>query len=406
MRFPTLDDAVVENKRVLVRVDINSPIDPKTREILDDTRIRECAPTLEELVKKSARVIVLAHQGRPGGEDFVPLEKHARKLGEILGREVKYVPDTFGEKARDAIEALGPCEILVLENVRFCPEETKKMPLAEQSKTELVRKLSGLVDLYVNDAFAAAHRAQPSLVGFGETKPTFAGRLMEKEIKALGRALTPEKPCAYALGGVKFDDSVAIIDNVLEKGIADFVLTGGLVGHAFLMAEGVDLGKTNERLMAEKGYEKVAEKTKRLLSEHRKKIKTPTDFLVDVEHVPKPIALEELPTEFPIKDIGEKTVEEYSRIVSQAKTVVANGPMGVFEERGFEQGTFGILGAMAESPAFTIVGGGHMVAAAQKSGLAPRIKHVSTGGGACISFLCGEKLPVVEMLMKAGFGQT
>ena len=385
---------------MLVRVDINSPIDPKTHEILDDTRIRECAPTLRELAGKGAKVVVLAHQGRPGDEDFTTLEKHSHKLGEILETEVKYVDDIFGPRASEAIRALKPGEVLLLENVRFCPEEMKKMLLEEQPKTELVQKLSGIIDVYVNDAFAASHRAQPSLVGFGETKPTYAGRLMEKELRALGKALKPEKPCVYALGGAKFDDSVAIIDNVLGKGIADFVLTGGLVGHAFLMAAGLDLGKTNVRLMVEKGYEKVAEKTKLLLSEHAE-IKLPVDFLVDAEDGPKGTTLDELPTEFPIKDIGGETLVKYSKIISKAKTVVANGPMGVFEEKGFERGTFGILEAMAESPAFTIVGGGHMVAAAQRAGVAQRIKHVSTGGGACISFLCGEKLPVIEMLTKA-----
>lgn len=401
MEFPTLDEINVKGKTVLVRVDINSPIDPRTVEILDDTRIKECAPTLRELAHNGAKVVVLAHQGRPGEGDFTTLEKHAKKLSEAVGLEVTYIADIFGPTARDTIELMRPGEVLLLDNVRLCAEENLNRPAEEQAKTHFVRALAPLVQLYVNDAFGAAHRSQPSLVGFSALLPTYAGRLMERELKALSRALSPERPCVYVLGGVKVDDSLDIIENVLGKGIADSVLTGGLVGQTFLAASGRDLGGPNLELLKEKGLEKEIERAKRLLDVHGDKIKMPLDVVVEANGQPKELSLEELPTELKICDIGSKTLKEYSKLIARAKTVVANGPLGVFERAGFERGTFEVLHAMAGSQAFTILGGGHMVAAARAAGVSGQIKHVSTGGGACIGFLSGKPLPVVEVLTRA-----
>ena len=400
MEFPTLDQADVKEKTVLVRVDINSPIDPKTGEILDDTRIRECAPTIKELVEKGAKVVVLAHQGRPGDEDFTKLEEHSKKLSAAIGLDVKYIQDIFGPTAKSTIQKMQPGEILLLENVRFCAEETLKGPSEKMAKTHLVRRLAGLADIYVNDAFGAAHRSQPSLVGFGAVLPAFAGRLMERELKGLGRALTPERSSIYVLGGAKVDDSFTIIENVFAKNIADLVLTGGLVGQALLAASGKDLGKPNSQLLLDKGFEKEIGRAKKLLAKYGSKIKIPVDLVVESNGKPKELLIEQLPSELPIGDIGSKTVEEYSKIIADARTVVANGPLGIFEKSGFERGTFKVLEAMANSQAFTILGGGHIVAAAQVAGVIDRIKHVSTGGGACISFLSGESMPVVEMLTK------
>ena len=400
LEFPTLDNAKVQGKTVLVRVDINSPIDPKTGEILDDTRIRRCAPTIKELAEKGAKVVVLAHQGRPGGDDFTTLEEHSKKLSAAVGLDVEYIQDIFGPTAKSAIQKMQPGEILLLENVRFCAEETLKGPSEKMAKTHLVRRLAELADIYVNDAFGAAHRSQPSLVGFGAVLPTFAGRLMERELKGLGRALTPERPSVYVLGGAKVDDSLTIIENVFAKDIADFVLTGGLVGHALLAASGKDLGKPNLQLLLDKGFGEEIERAKRLLSQHGNKIKTPLDLIVDESGKPKELEVDQLPTELSLGDIGRKTVEEYSKVISGAKTVVINGPLGIFEKQGFEQGTFKVLEAMANSQAFTILGGGHVVAAAHDAGVTDRIKHISTGGGACISFLSGETMPVVELLTK------
>ena len=401
MEFPTLDDADVKGKTVLVRVDINSPIEPKTWEILDDTRIRECAPTLKELSQSGAKVVVLAHQGRSGSEDFTTLEKHAKKMGSALGLEVKYLADVFGPSAHRAIKSLKPGEVLLLENVRFCYEETLTRPAEELAKTHLVRSLAGLVDVYVNDAFATSHRSQASLVGFAAVLPTFAGRLMERELKGLGKALSPERPCIYGLGGAKVDDSLKIIENVLGGGIADEVLTGGLVGQTFLAAAGWDIGRPNLGLLLERGFERGIGRAKELLATHGEKIKMPSDVVVDDRGKPKELILEQFPTELSMYDIGSRTIGEYSGKIMDAKTVVANGPLGAFENPMFARGTFEILKAMARSKAFTVIGGGHTVAAARAAGVIDEIKHVSTGGGACISFLSGEKLPAVEMLIRA-----
>lgn len=401
MEFPTLDDADVLGKIVLVRVDINSPLDPKTGEILGDNRIRECVPTLRELSQRGARVAVLAHQGRPGSEDFTTLEKHAEKLGNVLGQEVKYIADVFGPSARQAIKALKPGEILLLENVRFCAEEILSRPADELAKTHLVRTLAGLVDIYVNDAFAAAHRSQSSLVGFAAVLPTFAGRLMEREIRGLSRALTPERPCIYAMGGAKVETALRIIENAFDNGAVDELLTGGLVGQVFLTAAGLDIGKPNLNLLLERGFKSEIAQAGELLAMYGERIKMPVDVVVDDRGEPRELTLEQLPTELLIRDVGSRTIGEYSRVMAGARTIVAGGPFGMFENPAFAGGTLGILRAMVNSRAFTIIGGGHLVAAAQAAGVADKIGHISTGGGACVSFLSGESMPVVEMLTRA-----
>jgi phosphoglycerate kinase len=400
LKFPTLDDVDVSGKTVLVRVDINSPIDPKTGEILDDTRIRECAPTIKELSEKCAKVVVLAHQGRPGDEDFTSLEKHSKKLSVALGQIVIFVGDVFGQSALKAIESLGPGEVLLLDNVRFCEEENITRPPEEAAKTKLVSTLAALADIYVTDAFASAHRSQASLVGFSVLLPTYAGRLMEREINGLSRALSPERPCVYVLGGAKVDDSLKIIEHVLGRGVVDEVLTGGLLGHAFLAASGRDIGESNRKLI-EKDFAEEIELAKKSLSTYDGRIKVPQDVVVDDHGRPKELDVKRLPTEFLLSDIGAQTIKDYSKSIARAKTVVANGPLGIFENRIFAKGTFEILKAMARSKAFTVIGGGHMVAAAQELGVTDKIKHISTGGKACISFLSGDKLPVIEMLIHA-----
>jgi phosphoglycerate kinase len=399
--FLTLDDLEVKDKTVLVRVDINSPLDPVSKEILDDTRIRECAPTIKELVKKGAKVVVLAHQGRPKSEDFVPLEQHAKKLEQSLGIGVRYVNDVIGEKAQQFINSLKSGEVMLLDNVRFIPEENTQMSPEDAAKTEFVKKLAPLANFYVNDAFAAAHRSQPSLVGFPMVLPAAAGRLMERELKNLGQALSPEHPCVYVLGGAKIDDSLTIIENVLSKGTADLVLTGGLVAYAFLAASGHDLGKVTLELLKKKGFESQLDRAKNLLQTYGEKIKIPSDLAADADGNRVELSVDELPSEHELSDIGKKTVDEYSKLLSGAKTIIANGPLGVFEKEQFRFGTTGVLKAMAETNAFTIIGGGHVVAAAQEAHLASKIKHVSTGGGACISFLSGDKLPAMEVLVKS-----
>ena len=399
----TIDDFDFKGKTALVRVDFNSPVDPETKKVLDDTRIKAHGETtIKELAKKGAKVVILAHQGRPGDPDFTPLKQHAQILGKILGKPVKYVDDVFGEKAQKAIKELKNGEILVLENVRTFPDEQKKGTPEDHAKTEFVKKLAPLADVFVSDAFAAAHRAHVSIVGFTAVLPSVAGRIMERELKALGRVLqAPEKPCIYILGGAKADDSLKISQYVLKNKIADHVLTGGVTGHLFLAAKGVDLGKSNMEFLEKKELMGLMSGIKDLMKAYPGKVEVPVDLAVDVKGKRKEIPATDLPTDYPIYDIGEKTVKKYSDLVCGAKSIVISGPMGVFENKEFAKGTKKLFEAIASSKAFSLVGGGHTIAAVEELGLAKKMGYVSTAGGALIEFLMGEQLPGVVALEKA-----
>jgi phosphoglycerate kinase len=399
----TMDDLDFKGKTVLVRVDFNSPVDPQTKRVLNDTRIKAHAETtIKELTEKGAKVVILAHQGRPGEPDFIPLQQHAEILGKILGKPVKYVDDVFGEKAQQAIRELREGEILVLNNVRTFAGERKKGPPEEHAKTEFVQKLAPLADVFVNDAFAAAHRAHVSIVGFTAVLPSVAGRIMERELKALGKVLhAPEKPCVYVLGGAKADDALRISQYVLKNNIADHVLTGGIAGHLFLAAKGINLGKPNMDLLEKKELTGLIPGIRELMEEFPEKIEVPVDLAIEVEGKRKEIAVEELPTDYPIYDIGTKTIQKYAEIIGKAKSVVISGPLGVFENKEFLTGTKGVFEAIAASKAFSLVGGGHTVAAVEGLGLADKMGYISTAGGALIEFLMGEELPGVAALEKA-----
>jgi len=404
----TMDDFDFRNKTALVRVDFNSPVDSQTKEVLEDVRIRvHGEATIKELAEKGAKVVVLAHQGRPGEPDFIPLEQHARILGKVLNRPVKYVDDVFGEKAQKAIRELKSGEVLVLENVRTYEKEQKKGTPEDQAKTDFVKSLAPLADVFVNDAFAAAHRSHVSMVGFTAALPSVAGRIMERELNALGKALeSPEKPCVYILGGAKADDALKISNYVLDNHIADYILTGGVAGHLFLVARGLQLGKPNVEFLEKKGLMGFVPGIKQLITSHPDSIKTPTDLGIDVQGKRKEITVRELPTDYPICDIGPKTIQQYSEIIRKAKSIVISGPLGIFENKEFVKGTKGILEAVAKSEAFSLVGGGHTVAAVEQLGLEKRMGYISTAGGALIEFLMGEKLPGVAALEAAAKRQT
>jgi phosphoglycerate kinase len=402
-KFLTMDDFDFKNKTALVRVDFNSNIDPKTKKILEAPRIRAHGETtIKELVKKGAKVVILAHQGRPGDPDFAPLKAHTEYLSKVLGKPVKYVDDLFGEKAQKAIKELKSGEVLVLENVRNYPDELKKGTPEEQAKSEFVQKLAPLADVFVNDAFSAAHRAQISVVGFTVVLPSVAGRIMERELKALTKAVeNPEKPCVYILGGAKADDALKISQYVLKNNIADQVLTGGVVGHLFLAAKGFDLGRPNMEFLQKKELMGFVPGIKALIGEYPERIEMPVDVAVEVDKKRKEISVKQLPTEYSIFDIGANTIEKYSKIIKNAKSIVFSGPVGVFENKEFEMGTKKIFEAIASSKAYSLIGGGDTVSAAEKFHLTQKMSYVSTAGGALIEFLVGEKLPGVVALKKA-----
>ena len=396
--FNTIDDFDVEDKTVLVRIDINSPVDPSSGIILDDTRLKLHARTIKELSNKGAKVVIIAHQSRPGKDDFTTLSQHADALADILNLRVKYVDSLFSSAAKDAIKSLKPHEILLLENARFFSEETLSRTPEEQSNTLLVKHLSPLVDYFVNDAFAAAHRSQASLVGFTVNTPSAAGRVMEEELTIIQNALdNVDHHCVFLLGGMKPDDSIDVMENVLSNGTADSILTTGIVGNIVLWAAGFDIGQVNRDFIASKGYEDMVTKSKELIERFGDKVKYPIDVACEIDNERVDIDSEEIPNEA-IFDIGVKTIAFYAKEIRDAKYIFANGPAGVFEDPRFAMGTEDLINAMATSQGFTLIGGGHIAAATAGLGLEDQMGHLSSGGGACISMLAGKKLAAVEAL--------
>jgi phosphoglycerate kinase len=402
LEFPLLKNFDLKGKKVLLRVDINSPIDPDTGEILDDTRIRSHIHTLHAL--ENALTIVLAHQSRPGLRDFTTLEVHAKKLEEINGRTVKYVDDLFGSRARDEIDKLKNGEILVLENVRFWSEEVSSrvmaMPPKKQVNTNFVRKLSRCVDFYVNDAFAVAHRPQPSVTAFPYVLPSCAGKLMEAEVSSLSRVLSSEsRPKVFIFGGAKVRDSLRVINRLLDKNIADLILTSGLVANLLLIAEGCDIGRVNKEILKNKNLLGLVPLARAILRKHGKKVMLPIDlaFQQNGSRVETPAARV---GENRVLDIGIETIIQYSGVIRDSGVVVANGPCGIFELEDFAMGTEELLKAMAESRSFTVIGGGHLSAIARNLGILDKLSYASTGGKATMYFLAGESLPGIEALKK------
>ncbi|MFO7264928.1 MAG: phosphoglycerate kinase [Limnochordales bacterium] len=386
----TVSDLDMAGKRVLVRVDFNVPL--QDGEVADDTRIRAALPTIEYLRRQGARVILVSHLGRPKGKvvEELRMAPVARRLSQLLGTEVKTVPACVGPEVEAAAAQLKDGEVLLLENIRFYPGEEKNDP-------EFAKQLAAIADAYVNDAFGTAHRAHASTVGVAQLLPAAAGFLMQKELEYLGRALeNPERPFLAILGGAKVSDKIGVIRNLLPK--VDAIAIGGGMAYTFLKAQGYEVGKSivdEERL----------ELAKELMAEAKQRGVTfllPVDVVVADKFAPdaarKVVDVSEIPADWQGLDIGPKTRKLFAKEISRAKTIVWNGPMGVFEWEPFAEGTAEIARAMAESDAVTIVGGGDSAAAVEKFGLADKMSHVSTGGGASLEFLEGKELPGVAVL--------
>jgi len=384
----TIRDVDVHGKRVLVRCDFNVPIENGA--ITDDRRIRESLPTIRELLNRGAAVILMSHFGRPEGKDLkYSLKPVAVRLGELLGREVRFAPDCVGESVRQIAESLKPGDLLLLENVRFHEAETKNDP-------EFARQLALLADLYVNDAFGSAHRAHASTEGVAHYLPAVAGFLMEKEIQYLGRALEdPNRPFVAVLGGAKVSDKIQVVENLLPK--VDALLIGGGMAFTFLRAKGYEIGRS---LLDAESIDFVNS----VLVEDSQKILLPSDVVVadSIESESgEEVGVTAIPADKIGLDIGSVTAAEFAAKIENAGTVVWNGPMGVFEKEPFAKGTKAIAEAMARCQGVTIVGGGDTAAAVEKFGLADRMTHVSTGGGASLELLEGKELPGVAALLDA-----
>lgn len=390
----TLDDLDAEGAALGVRVDINSPLEGDG--LADDARLRAHVDTIEELCDRGARVALLAHQGRPGGSDFSDLERHADRLNELLDAPVGYCDSTFSAGARERITELDSGKAVLLENTRFYSEEYMSFEPSVAAETHLVRKLSPALDAYVNDAFATSHRRQPSIVGFPETLPAYAGRVMEREISVLGNIGESPEPRVYVLGGAKVDDSIEVARSVLERGLADAILTTGIVGNAFLLADGVSLGAASAAVVNERSHDAV-KGAGDLLDDFSHRVYMPRDVAIERDGERVELGLDDLPAEGPAMDIGARTLAAYADILEDAGTAILNGPAGVFEDDLFETGTRELYMAATRAEQ-SIVGGGDTASALRKLGILEGFSHVSTGGGAALKMLTGQTLVGVESL--------
>ncbi len=391
MHKKTLSDIDISGKKVLIRIDFNVPLD-EHQNITDNTRIKAALPTINYLLENNAAIILMSHLGRPKGElkSTFSLEPVAKRLKEIIGKKVYFVHDCIGDEVKQAAKNLKPGEILLLENTRFHPEEKKNDP-------EFAKELASIADVFVNDAFGTAHRAHASNVGVAEYLPSVVGFLIEKEIEFLDKALlNPEKPYTAILGGVKVSDKIDLIEQLLEK--ADSILVGGAMMYTFLRAQGYSTGKSlveEDKIPAAlEIMEKAKEKGVNLyLPEDTvvaKEIKEGAEF--------HSVPVDAIPNDMIGLDIGILTVRKYTEIIKPSKTVIWNGPMGMFEIGSFSHGTKGIARAVAACSGITIIGGGDSAAAIEKFGFADKVSHISTGGGASLEYLSGKKLPGISVI--------
>ncbi|MFD0620734.1 phosphoglycerate kinase [Paenibacillus sp. GCM10027629] len=390
MNKKSVRDVEVTGKRVFVRVDFNVPLEDG--KITDDTRIRETLPTIKYLIENGAKVILASHMGRPKGQfvDSMRLTPAAVRLSELLGKPVVKADEAIGDAVKAQIAELKDGDVLLLENVRFYAGEEKNDP-------ELAKEFASLADLFVNDAFGAAHRAHASTAGIAAYLPAVSGLLMEKELNVLGKALlNPERPFTAIVGGSKVKDKIDVINKMLE--IADNVLIGGGLAYTFLKAQGHEIGKSlcdNEKLETALGF---IEKAKQL----GKNFMIPVDYVVtddfSADANTKIVDVDGIPADWEGIDIGPKTRELYADVIKNSKLIVWNGPMGVFEIEPFSHGTRAVAQACADTAGYTVIGGGDSAAAAEKFHLADKMDHISTGGGASLEFMEGKKLPGVEAL--------
>jgi len=391
MNKKTLKDIDVKGKRVFCRVDFNVPM--QDGQITDETRIRAAIPTIQYLVEQGAKVILASHFGRPKGQvvEEMRLTPVGVRLSEILGKEVKKADEAYGDSVKAIIDTMNEGDVLLLENVRFYPGEEKNDP-------ELAKNFAELADVYVNDAFGAAHRAHASTEGIAHNLPAVSGFLMEKELDVLGKALSnPERPFTAIIGGAKVKDKIGVIENLLE--LVDNLIIGGGLAYTFVKAQGHEVGKSlleaDKLDLANSFIEKAKQKGVNFLMPVD--VVVADDFSADANK--KVVSIEEIPADWEALDIGPKTREIYSDVIKNSKLVIWNGPMGVFEIDAFAGGTKAVAEALAESEGtYSVIGGGDSAAAVEKFNLADKMSHISTGGGASLEFMEGKALPGVVAL--------
>lgn len=409
IKIRSIDEFDFSGKWVLLRPDINSPIDPVTKKIVNDNRIKASIPTIKDILDKGARLAIIAHQGDTlDYQNLIPMKEHAEKLSQYLGRKIKYIDDVCGPAAQEAVKALQPGEAILLGNLRYLCEEIStfenavKLKPEEMLNTYLIRSLAPLFDFYVNDAFAAAHRNAPSMVAFQELLPTAGGRQLMEEYSALTKVMkAPASPSVFVLGGAKISDAFGMMKQVLENGTADKILACGITGEIMLWAMGKQLGNKKEKFLKDRELHLFVEPAKEYLRDYPGKIEVPLDLAYEKDGARMEIAAEQLPAEEMYMDIGDKTIARYKEILASAGTIFVNGPAGVYENKLFEKGTREIWNAIAEAPGYSVIGGGDTVSAASRFIDLGKISYVCTAGGAMVRFLSGKKLPLIEAMEKA-----
>lgn len=410
----SLDDIDVRGKTVLLRVDINSPIDPVTKRIVNETRIVKSLPTIDRLLGSGAKLAIIAHQGDTlDYQNLIPMTEHAEKLTRHLGRPVAYIDDVAGPAAQERVKALAPGEAILLGNLRYLSEEIStfenavKLRPEEMLDTFLVRGLAPLIDCYVNDAFAAAHRNAPSMVAFQEIKPTAAGLLLFDEVAALDKVMTtPQRPCVFVLGGAKISDAFGMVKQVLESGAADKILACGITGEIMLLAKGYRLGAPKEQFLRDRELDAFVADAKSYLSAYADRILAPKDLAYAVTGERREISIDQLPLSEMFMDIGHQTIAEFQQIIGNAGTLFMNGPPGVYEEAAFEDGTRETFKAIAAAPGYSVIGGGDTVTAATRYVDLDSFGYVCTAGGAMIRYLSGKTLPLIAAMEKANAGRS
>ncbi|MEM3143837.1 MAG: phosphoglycerate kinase [Candidatus Nitrosotenuis sp.] len=395
MKILTLADFDLKGKTVLLRVDMNCPIDPETGMISGAKRIEEVIETINAL--KDSKVVIVSHQGRVGNKDYIGMEQHAEILGKLLGKKINYVQDVMGALAQSEIKKMKNGDIILLDNLRFCAEENYEFSPNDASNTVMIKRLGNLFDLCVLDCFPSAHRAHPSLIGFSNVIPACAGKVVERELRKLEEIMKVAKaPRVVVLGGSKVTDRLEAIKMLIKRGQADQILLTGLIGNVFMRAQA-----RIKYALDIKGEEDAVSKAHALLGEYPDVFNTPVDVAINKDGQRTELDVRLLNKGDQIYDIGQKTIEYYSKIISSAGTVFISGPPGFFELENFSIGTKSLLEAVANSMATTIVSGGHLTSALKKYGLTDKITHISTAGGALVLYLTGEKLPMIQSLETA-----
>ncbi len=400
--FFTMDDFDFNNSYVYLRIDINSPINPITGEIMDNSRLKSYAKTIEELSR--SKLVITAHQGRPGENDFISLNNHARFLSNILNRDIEFIDSLFGHDVRDSIDKMKPGDIIMLENTRFYSEEISINPdkFDIMENTNIIRNLSRFFNYYIIDAFGTIHRPQTSLIGFKNSGPMIAGRLMEYEIKMINQFKYSDlRPKIAILGGSKISDAIKVSKSFFDNNIVDYIIYGGVVANILVWAKGYNIGKKNRDFIINnnKNYKNIMEISRYILEKYSNKIILPEDFILNPSgrHIN---INENIPDDELLADIGMDSILKFEEYIKDAKNIFINGPMGMYEISPYSLGTREILNSVAMNGGMKLIGGGHTLNALNKFELSKYMNYISTGGGALINYLSGDSIPVIDALIE------